>query len=56
MDKLLGLYSLRIPLKTKAIVDKLQSHETEILAHRLRVEMAKYLHELKFKPEDYLGE
>jgi predicted DNA-binding protein len=55
MKKLLKNYAFKIPVEMKELVDKLPDHEKAELNHRLRIEIARKIHETTFNPEDYLG-
>jgi len=55
-SKLESIYSFRIPLKAKNLVEALNLSQKAKLNHRLRVEIAKVLHECNFDPALYLGE
>lgn len=54
--KLLEIYSFRIPYSTKKLLDGLSVKDRSDLNERLRLEVARKLHETKFDPKDYLGE
>ena len=55
-SKLESIYSFRIPLKTKNMVEALNLSQKSRLNQRLRIEIAKMLHECNFDPALYLGE
>lgn len=57
MDKLTEFYAIRIPEKTKRMIDSLPAEWQRRLRDELRLTMAKVLHEYRmwkeFKPEEY---
>lgn len=55
-SKLDATYTFRLPSSTKAMVDKLVTDDKADLNRRLRVEIAKKLHEVNFDPAVYLSE
>jgi len=54
--KLTDIYSFRLPAYTKGMVDSLPPEDRHDLNRRLRIEIAKKLHEIKFDPKLYLGD
>lgn len=54
--KLQATYSFRIPYHIKAQVDCLPSDQKVILNRRLRVEVARAIHDSRFDPNYYLGQ
>ena len=55
-SKLTDIYSFRLPAFTKGMTDALSPEDKHDLNRRLRVEIAKKLHEIKFDPKLYLGD
>lgn len=57
MDKLTEYYAIRIPEKTKRMIDALPAEWQKKLRNEIRLTMAKVLHEYRmwsqFKPEEY---
>lgn len=53
--KLLGTYTLRLPVETKQMIDALPSHMKKKLNQEILIAIAKVLHENAFDPTIYLG-
>lgn len=54
--KLGSTYSFRIPHHIKAQLDCLPTDQKVILNRRLRVEIARSIHDSRFDPKHYLGQ
>ncbi|MBW1998594.1 MAG: hypothetical protein JRJ29_11590 [Deltaproteobacteria bacterium] len=54
-SKLSSLYTMRIPDSTKTMIDKLSPLWKKKLNERLRLTIAKVLHEANFDPNVYLN-
>lgn len=54
--KLDSVYTFRIPSHTKSMTDKLSVEDKADLNYRLRLTIAKKLHEINFDASIYLGE
>ena len=55
-SKLDATYTFRLPASTKAMVDRLSCEDKTDLNRKLRLEIAKKLHETNFDPKVYLSE
>lgn len=54
-EKLTEVYTLRITPALKEMIDSLNTDEKHNLNHKLRVEIAKAIHNSKFDPMVYLN-
>ena len=53
--KLDAVYTFRLPMSTKAMIDRLSIEDKADLNRRLRITVAKKLHEVNFDPAVYLN-
>jgi hypothetical protein len=55
-EKLTETYTLRISPTLKEMLDALNTEQKHDLNHRLRIEIARAIHNSKFSPDVYLSE
>jgi hypothetical protein len=56
LKKLSEIFNLRITPTLKEMVDKISNDEKKDLNRRIRIEIARSVHQSKFNPSDYLEE